>query len=213
MIEPFRKAVRRRLQGMGITTLLAALALGSCTSTASPETSTSSTSQAAPVVVAPNYEAPPVVINVTVTDEAFEPSTILVPAGRHIRLVLRNRGSVEHHYRIKGLIPIDMRWYLAPELDDMDLDTMTVEELAEYGIVGDIDDAEHVLHHLTPQFVPFREESPAGVKPLPGEVHGYALLGTLDVMTFFASQTGTFESEDVLFPEITGRVIVYEEQT
>ena len=44
-------------------------------------------------------------------------------------------------------------------------------------------------------------------------MHGYALLGTLDVMTFFASQTGTYESQDVLYPELTGRVIVSEEES
>lgn len=202
----------RRLRTVCVAVVATAL-LAACTSAGDITARSSSTASEPRVVVAPNYEAPPVVVNVTMTDEGFEPSTILIPAGRHIRLVLRNRGSVEHHFRIQGLVPIDMKWYLTPDLDEYDLESMTVEELAENGIVGDIDDAEHVLHHLTPQFVPFRAESPTGVKPLPGEVHGYALLGTLDVMTFFASQTGTYESQDVLYPELTGRVIVYEEES
>jgi hypothetical protein len=36
------------------------------------------------------------------------------------------------------------------------------------------------------------------------------MLGTVDVVSFFALTTGRFESEDVLFPELTGEVVVFD---
>jgi uncharacterized cupredoxin-like copper-binding protein len=193
--------------------VVVAVGLVSCTGASDSSVTATSPDAAAQVVVAPNLDKPTILINVTLTDEGFEPSTIFMPAGRHVRLVLRNRGTAEHHFRVPGLIPFNMAWLLAPELDEYDLLSMTEEELAEHGITAEDDaDIEHVLHHLSPQFVPTKEESPAGVKPLFGEVHGYVGLGTTDTLSFFPTNTGTFISQDVLHPEITGRVVVYEEK-
>ena len=161
-------------------------------------------------IVAPDFEANTVVININLTDDGFEPSTIFIPAGRPIRMILRNHGSGEHHFRISGLIPTQMSWRLEADVSEDELDDMTEEQLAALGISGAMDDVEHVLHHLSPSFVPFKAESLHGIKPLPNEVHGYVNNGTLDVMEFFATNTGIFTSEDVLYPEITGRVIVFE---
>jgi hypothetical protein len=160
--------------------------------------------------VAPDFDAAEVVINVALTDDGFEPSTILIPAGRPIRLILRNHGTGEHHFRVGGLIPTQMSWLLYPEITEYDLDTMDEEGLAAIGAGGEVDNVDHVLHHLTPSFVPFKAESRSGIKPLPNEVHGYVTIGALDVLSFFATNTGIFTSEDVLHPEITGRVIVFE---
>lgn len=191
--------------------VVALLALAACTDSPSDDGGGSGGSQTESVNVAPDFGASPVVINIALTDEGFEPSTVHIPAGRPIRLILRNHGSGEHHYRIAGLIPLQMSWLLEPELDEYDVADMTPEQLAEVGIDGQVDDIEHVLHHLTPSFVPFKAESRAGIKPLPNEVHGYVTEGNLDVMEFFASNTGVFTSEDVLHPEIVGRVIVFKE--
>ncbi len=188
-----------------------AMVASSCVGTTSSPTP-EATDAAQSVIVAPNLDAPTVTVNLTLSDSGFEPSTLSLPAGRNIRLVVRNRGTTEHHFRVKGLLTAGLTWLHPPELDEYDLDSMSLEELAEYGIVGDIDDPEHVLHHLTPQFLPFKEKSPAGITPLFNEVHAYAIPGTFDVLSFFATTTGTFEAEDLLYPEITGRVIVFEEQ-
>jgi uncharacterized cupredoxin-like copper-binding protein len=162
------------------------------------------------VTVAPSYSEAEIVINVDLTDEGFEPSTVFLPAGRHVRLVLRNTGRAEHHFRVARLIPADVRWFLVPEIDEDEVESLSPEELERYGITDDIDDLEHVLHHLNPSFVPFRETSRAGITPLKNEVHGYAHAGRTELMTFFPLNTGRFVVEDVLHPEITGTVVVFE---
>jgi hypothetical protein len=153
------------------------------------------------VAVVPDYSAPTFTVNVTFTDEGYEPDTIFIPAGRQVRLVLRNRGSHEHHYRVVGLIASDIRWLQVPDINEDEI-------LAMEGSF--IDDAEHILHHIEPEFVPFKAASLSGIRPLATEVHGYAQNGTSDVVLFFPLQTGTFTAEDVRYPEITGRVIVFD---
>ena len=162
------------------------------------------------ITAEPDYSAETIVLNVALSDEGYDPETIFLPAGQRVKIVLRNRGRSEHHYRVAGLIPAEMTWVLFPEIDAYDLDSMPPEDLEALGLGGEIDDVEHVLHHLVPVYVPFRAESPAGVKPLANEVHGYVTAGKSDVLDFFPTNTGTFVVEDVLNPEITGRVIVFD---
>lgn len=157
-----------------------------------------------------NLDAPTVRVNVFLTDEGPEPSTIFIPAGRNIRLVLRNHGTTEHHYRIVGLIPEEILWLLTPDIPEYELESMTPEERERFGLGDETADAEHELHHLTPSFVPFREVSRSGIKPLPNEVHGYVELGKTDVLLFYTTDVGEFVSEDVRFPELTGRVVVFD---
>ena len=93
------------------------------------------------------------------------------------------------------------------------LDSMTPEELAQYGIdiagVRGEAELEHVLHHLSPTFSPTKKASPNGIRPLGTEVHGYVIPGFGDVIEFFPLSTGRFKAEDVLNPEITGEVVVF----
>lgn len=194
-----------------LATLLAfAVAFAACTSD-DPEAAPpgSAPPDAAPpttqgsITVLPDYESDVFVANVYMDEDGFDPSTIHVPAGRHVKLVLRNRGSYEHHYRVVGLVASEISWYQYPEIDE---DELLAQEL-EGGFVGDI---EHVLHHLTPDFVPFREESRSGVRPLPTEVHGYAYGGDHDVLFFFPLNTGSFVVQDVLNPDITGKFVVFD---
>lgn len=163
----------------------------------------------AQVMATPDLDSETLVINVTMTDTGFEPHTIFLPAGRHVELVLRNRGDHEHHYRIAGLIPFDLEWYLFPDIDPYVLETMTDDELASLGISPE-DDTDHASHHLDVTTVAFKGPSWSGIKPLPNEVHGYAQRGQKDVLTFFPLNTGEFVVEDVKYPEITGRVVVFE---
>jgi hypothetical protein len=191
--------------------VVVALVATSCISDAGSEGDPSSDQDAgASVMVQPDYEADEFVVNVLLTDQGIEPATIFIPAGPSIRLILRNRGTSEHHFRIAGLIPQHMSWLRPPDVSGFDIDSMTPEQLAELGIENSSEDVEHVLHHLAPSFVPFKGESPAGIKPLPTEVHGYALLGVSELMSFFAVNTGVFEARDVLYPEFTARVIVFD---
>lgn len=185
-------------------TALATLALvaGACSDTAS-----TSAPEAVSVVVPQDVTADEFLVNVILTDTGYEPETIFIPAGRPIRLVLRNRGETEHHYRVAGLIPSDLRWRLEPQLDTYDLESDP--EFAD----AYVDDIEHILHHLTPTYVPFKEESRSGIKPIGNEVHGYTHRGTIDVMTFYALQTGSYDVIDELHPELTGTVVVFDPRT
>jgi uncharacterized cupredoxin-like copper-binding protein len=188
-----------------------ALIAASCTVGASRSTGTDSALAAGEgVAVTPDYEAETTVVNVLLTDTGIEPSTIFLPAGRPIRLVLRNRGTREHHFRVGGIVPAQLAWLVFPDFDAYDVASMSPDELSAAGLDGDIDDLEHTLHHMIPTFVPFKEESPAGIRPIPNEVHGYATLGGADVLSFIALNTGAFVAEDVRFPEFTARVIVFE---
>lgn len=140
-----------------------------------------------------------VTVNVDLTDTGFEPATIYIPEGRGIQLVLRNRGTTEHHYRVAGLIPTKITWLASSEYNLSQL-----QDRPE-----DISEAEHLLHHMI-AFVPFRDESPFGVKPLGNEVHGYAAPRDREIIRFIAVNPGTFRVEDVLHPEIVGQVVVFE---
>ena len=170
----------------------------------------SDTADGGQVLVTPDLTVDTIVVNVAMTDTGFEPSTIFLPAGRHVELVLRNRGEHEHHYRIAGLIPFDLEWYVYPDMDGYVLDEMTDEERADLGIDEDEPDLDHVMHHLVPNAVPFKGPSMSGISPLPNEVHGYAQRGQKDVMGFFPLSIGEFVVEDVRYPELTGRVVVFE---
>lgn len=161
-------------------------------------------------MVNPDTSLPSLTVNVAISDEEFIPSTIFLPAGRHVRLIVRNRDNVEHHYRVIGLIPAQLAWEVKPVITEEELESMTPEMREDLGVVGDIDDPEHVLHHLSPTFVPFKAESRSGIKPLPNEVHAYVYAGVGDVVTFYPISIGEFQVEDVLHPEITGRVVVFD---
>ena len=197
--------------------LMAVLALllvaGACSSGDTGAGSAVGRTERESVTVEPDFSLPPFVVNVALTDTGPEPDIIFLPAGRQIRLVLRNHGTTEHHFLIRGLVPSQLRWRVQPEVDTYDLDSLSPDELTDLGIdiEGVTDEAEmdHVLHHLAPTFVQTKPESPAGIKPVGLDVHGYVSLNTHDVLTFFALQTGEYVSEDVLYPEFTGRVIVF----
>lgn len=168
-----------------------------------------------PDEVAPQYEMSPLNLNVFLTDEGIEPEILWIPAGRRVRLLLQNRGELEHHFRIIGLDPYHLRWLRTPEVSIDEVDGMTPEQLAAYGL-GDVaamsDEAEieHVLHHINPWFERNRDASPTGIKPIGTEVHGWVIRGTNDLMEFFALVPGEYVAEDVRFPEFTMRVIVFE---
>lgn len=165
--------------------------------------------------VAPDYEAPLFSVNVFLTADGIEPDILYLPAGRKIRLLIQNRDELEHHFRIIGMDTLHLRWLRTPVLSEDEIEYLSEEELAAYGIVDiatltDQAEIEHVLHHLNPWFERNRDESPSGIKPLGTEVHGWVIRGTNDLMEFFAPVPGEYVAEDVRFPEFTARVIVFD---
>jgi plastocyanin len=132
-------------------------------------------------------------INVYVTDEGFQPPYIAIPAGRLVRLVLRNSGTTEHHYRVVGLVPLDPLW--RSEAEDMSLEEGVTDE-----------DTNPTITLLTCRSGPRRRP---GLSPLGDEVHTYALRGSKDAMFFTATSTGTYSVQCPLHPEKVGQVTVF----
>jgi cytochrome c-type biogenesis protein len=132
-------------------------------------------------------------LNVVVSDEGIQPSAVFVPAGRPVRLVLRNRGTTEHHYRVVGLAPDDVMW------------------ISQGQSSGDTAVSTDDHNHHDRQFVRWRARSPAGVTPTGDEVHAYApgSRGT-DVVLFTASRAGTFIVQCDLHPEKVGKLTVFD---
>ena len=97
----------------------------------------------------------PMTVNIAVSDAGIAPSTVFVPAGHPVQLMLRGRGTHEHHYRVVGLVPDDF-WWVAPR-----------ESTAAVPASDDGHD------HHNRQLVKTRATSPAGITPTGREVHGY----------------------------------------
>jgi cytochrome c-type biogenesis protein len=132
-------------------------------------------------------------LNVAISDAELQPSAVFVPAGRPVRLMLRNRGSTEHHYRVVELVPDDLFWVLRGAPAPLD------------AVVDD----EH--NHHGRQFVGSRATSPAGIRPAGDEVHAYVSVpGDVDEVLFTANQTGTFVVQCDLHREQLGTLTVFD---
>jgi cytochrome c-type biogenesis protein len=135
-------------------------------------------------------------INVAISAAGFEPSTVFIPAGQPVQLMLRNRGTTEHHYRVVGLAPDDLWWISRSERTGQEGGT----------------DAGHDHHNRA--FVRTRAPSPAGITPTGREVHGYVTAATnVEVVLFTATETGTFVVQCDLHPERVGRLTVFRNPT
>ena len=130
-------------------------------------------------------------LNVAVSDTGIEPSVLFVPAGRPIQLMLRNRGTTEHHYHVVGLAPDDLTWVI-PGVS-----------------AGAASSEEHNHHNRT--YVRTRAASPAGITPTGQEVHAYVSEEQrIDVVLFTATQTGTYVVKCDRHPETIGRLTVFD---
>ena len=133
-------------------------------------------------------------LNVAISDAELQPSAVFVPAGRPVQLMLRNRGSMEHHYRVVGLRPDDLFWVSRAGPAPQDA----------------VVDSEH--NHHGRQLLRSRATSPAGIRPAGDEVHAYVSVpGDVDVVLFTANQTGTFVVQCDLHPEEAGTLTVFED--
>ncbi len=139
-------------------------------------------------------------INVEVTDEGYVPASIAIPTGQRVQLILRNRGTAEHHYRVLGLAPEGLVFLAAPE-----------DEAPAEAPAG-VSDGEHGQHHSGDgdgAFVPSRAmTTPAGVRVTGERIHAWAESGGLDTVIFTATKPGTFDVSDPRHPEIVGKLIV-----
>jgi cytochrome c-type biogenesis protein len=131
-------------------------------------------------------------VNVGISDGGIQPSAVFVPAGRPVQLVLRDRGSTEHHYRVVGLVPDELLW---------------MADGTDGGSTAPAAEHDHHNH----RFVNWRAVSPAGIRPTGREVHAYVWPDRrLDAVFFTATQTGTYVVQCDLHPDETGRLTVFD---
>ncbi|MGI9647069.1 MAG: hypothetical protein ACR2OI_00975 [Acidimicrobiia bacterium] len=145
-----------------------------------------------PAVVADEFDPFVMTVNIDITENGYEPASLFVPAGRSLQLVVRNRTSTEHHYRVSGLEASELLWLSEPD--------MVIEE--------GVSEEEHLLHHQA-AFVDWRGTSPNGIKPTLEEVHAYCAGGQVDIIRFRAMSIGTYVVDDPLHPELTGEIKVF----
>jgi len=129
-------------------------------------------------------------VNVGISDEAIQPAAVFVPAGQPVQLLLRQRGTTEHHYRVVGLVPDEVAW------------------IAQGGTGTGASDG-HDHHDRT--FIRERAASPAGVRPTGRDVHAYvSTTHGLDVVLFTATEAGTYVVQCDLHPEKVARLTVFD---
>ena len=146
----------------------------------------------------PDGEVHYLTLNVAVSNDGPEPSTVFIPAGQPVQLMLRNRGTTEHHYRVVGLTP-DELWWMAPGAAGETTSPMAASAAA--------DDHDHHSRH----FVTTKPASPRGITPTGREVHAYVTLANnIDMVLFTASQPGTFDVVCDLHPHKAGRLTVFD---
>lgn len=132
-------------------------------------------------------------VNVDLTDTGFAPRLLSVPVGRPVQLVVRNRGTSEHHYHIAGMRPTEMLWLSKAHL-----------LASSHNGAG-----EHGGHHPG-GFLPYHVcTSRTGLCPTGRDVHAHADPRDVDVLIFTPTQRGTFEAFCPLHPEIRGTVVVF----
>ena len=131
-------------------------------------------------------------VNVGVSEAGIQPSTVFVPAGRPVQLVLRNRGTLEHHYRVIGLEAEGLSW------------------LADNPDAADAVSGENHSHHGR-TFVPARGTSAGGIRPSGHDVHAYVTQDRrVDEVLFTANHTGTYVARCDLHPGEVGRLVVFD---
>ena len=132
-------------------------------------------------------------VNVEISDAGIQPSTVFIPAGRPVQLVLRGRDRTEHHYRVLGLLPDELSWV----------------DAAPSAMAEDVSDDDHAHHNST--FVQSRDASPSGIRPTGDEVHAYVSPAeTADVVLFSTTQIGTFVVRCDLHTKDIGKLVVFD---
>jgi len=153
---------------------------------------TTATTEPAPIPQ--DWDRVLITLNVEVTDDGFEPAAIFIPAGRGVQLLMRNHGTTEHHLRVIGAEPARLLWVARPDT----------------GIEDGVTEEDHSKHHLI-GYIDWRGTSDSGIKINGDEIHGWSRATEMEIMRFIISEPGTYQFEDVLFPELTGELTVFEQ--
>jgi plastocyanin len=139
-------------------------------------------------------------VNVELSDEGISPAVVAIPAGREVKLVVRNRGTTEHHYHVVGLAPQGL-WRITTE--EASLTRESNDAIATSAAEDD-----HAHHGASlGAYV-----SQAGVVPAADEVHAFAQGGGggMDVLFFTATTPGTYEVHCTLHPDMVAQMMVFE---
>lgn len=137
-------------------------------------------------------------VNVELSDEGISPAVVAIPAGREIKLVVRNRGATEHHYHVAGLVPEGL-WRVSAGEASATRDSNAPLAAAE----------EHDEHNHSASLGAY--VSQAGVVPSGHEVHAFAQGGGggMDVIFFTATTPGTYEVRCTLHPDMVAKLMVF----
>jgi hypothetical protein len=136
-----------------------------------------------------------ITVNVTVDEQTISPAQVAIPSGAKVRLVLRNRGSQEHHFHIAGLNPTEMLWLVK----DFDSGAPVISTGPD----------DHSAHHGI-EMAPYHVcTARGGVCPTGLDVHAHAAAGDVDVIMFTTADKGTFAVTCPLHPNLKGTVVVF----
>ena len=197
MTKPKRRSSTRCLVTVAITSMALVLAACGGDSAASDDGSANTeatTATTEPAPIPQDWDRVLITLNVEVTDTGFEPAAIFIPAGRGIQLLMRNHGTTEHHLRVVGAEPARILWVARPDT----------------GIEDGVTEEDHSKHHLI-GYIDWRGTSDSGIKIPADEIHGWSRATEMEIMRFIISEPGTYQFEDVLFPELTGELTVFEQ--
>lgn len=139
------------------------------------------------------------ILNVWVDDEKISPAVLSIPVGTRVALVMRNLGSLEHHYTVNGLPADDALW--------LSKGSAHAPAVAADGTVDEM-----AAHHTPSELLasPTCVSRYGGVVCPTGEwVHAHAAPRGKDVVVFTASKTGTYEVWCALDSRIKGTVVVF----
>lgn len=161
----------------------------------------------------------PFVVNVAVSDLEISPSTVAVPVGRPVLLVVRNRGLREHGYHIDGLFPKDMVWFeLAPEgLESAPASghTGASEHQATEPAQPDAETLavldEHAAHHDNWAMVPHRvcDTKAGGPCGHDGHIQARLLPGDTAFVMFIPASPGRHGVSDLTNPDLSATLVVF----
>jgi plastocyanin len=154
---------------------------------------------AAPAAAAPGENLRFLTVNVELSDEGISPAMVAIPVGREVKLVVRNRGTTEHHYHVVGLAPQGL-WRVTTE--EASLTRESNDAIATSAAEDD-----HAHHGASlGAYV-----SQAGVVPAADEVHAFAQGGGggMDVLFFTATTPGTYKVHCTLHPDMVAQLTVF----
>ena len=177
----------------------------------SDATAEQSSGAAGPTQAADSEEPPagaslPLTINVTISASGYDADVIRVPVGQPVKLVFRNRDSLEHHFLIEDMPASDRYWQTVGERQ-MSLDEFLNLFDDDYEAP---EEDEHDQHHPPRAYT---DEPPCAsefdICPTGEWVHAHAAAGANEIVLFTPTSAGTYTVICPLHGDHVARVIVY----